>query len=276
MCGIVGIRRFDGLPVDEGLLRRMAAQLHHRGPDGDGFRVWRDVGFGHTRLSIIDLAGSPQPMTSASAPFHVTFNGEIFNYQELRAQLVKDGVPLRTHGDTEVLLEILRREGLRGLHRLNGQFAFGCFDERAGTLLLARDRLGILPLYYAEGPGCLVFASEVKALLPALGAPQLDDDAVEDYLTYRSVPPERTLFRGVKKLAAGHALHVGADGRLRDEVWWALPAKLQGEMLTGDAAIAAVAEQLERAVAGRLVADVPVGAYLSGGLDSSLTVALML
>lgn len=275
MCGIVGIRRFDGLPVDEGLLRRMAAQLHHRGPDGDGFRVWRDVGFGHTRLSIIDLAGSPQPMTSASAPVHVTFNGEIFNYQELRAQLVKDGVPLRTHGDTEVLLEILRREGLRGLHRLNGQFAFGCFDERAGTLLLARDRLGILPLYYAEGPGCLVFASEVKALLPALGAPQLDDDAVEDYLTYRSVPPERTLFRGVKKLAAGHALHVGADGRLVDEVWWALPAKLHGEMLTGDAAVAAVDAALERAVAGRLVADVPVGAYLSGGLDSSLTVALM-
>jgi asparagine synthase (glutamine-hydrolysing) len=275
MCGIVGIRRFDGLPVDEGLLRRMAAQLHHRGPDGDGFAVWRDVGFGHTRLSIIDLAGSPQPMTSASGPIHVTFNGEIFNYQELRAQLVRDGVPLRTHGDTEVLLETLRREGLQGLHRLNGQFAFGCFDERAGTLLLARDRLGILPLYYAEGPGFLVFASEVKALLPALGSPQLDDDAVEDYLTYRSVPPPHTLFRGVKKLAPGHALHVGADGRLRDEVWWALPAALQGDLLTGDAAIAAVDAALERAVAGRLVADVPVGAYLSGGLDSSLTVALM-
>jgi asparagine synthase (glutamine-hydrolysing) len=275
MCGIVGIRRFDGRPVDEALLRAMAARLHHRGPDGDGFRIWKDIGFGHTRLSIIDLAGSPQPMTSANGPFHITFNGEIFNYQELRAGLERDGVPLRTHGDTEVLLEMLRLKGLRGLDQLNGQFAFGYFDERAGTLLLARDRLGILPLYYAQGPGFVVFASEVKALLPALGAPQLDDDAVEDYLTYRSVPPERTLFAGIKKLAAGHALHVSANGQLREEAWWSLPAKLQGEMLTGAAAIAAVTERLERAVAGRLVADVPVGAYLSGGLDSSLTVALM-
>ena len=121
MCGIVGIRRFDGRPVDEQLLRRMAAQLHHRGPDGDGFQViGGDVGFGHTRLSIIDLAGSPQPMSSANGPLHITFNGEIFNYQERRAELVRDGVTLRTQGDTEVLLETVRREGLRGLDRLNG------------------------------------------------------------------------------------------------------------------------------------------------------------
>ena len=275
MCGIVGIRRFDGRPVDPALLRAMAAQLQHRGPDGDGFRIVRDVGFGHTRLSIIDLAGSPQPMTSASGPFHLTFNGEIFNYQQRRAELVAAGVPLRTHGDTEVLLETLRLHGLRGLDRMNGQFAFGLFDERANTLLLARDRLGILPLYYAEGPGFLAFASEIKALLPALGAPQLDDDAVEDYLTYRSVPPPNTLFKGVKKLAAGTALWVAADGKLRHETWWSLPAQLQGPMLTGDDALSAVNSALERAVAGRLVADVPVGAYLSGGLDSSLTVALM-
>ncbi|MBM4061230.1 MAG: asparagine synthase (glutamine-hydrolyzing), partial [Planctomycetes bacterium] len=276
MCGIVGLRRFDGRPVDLALLRAMAARLRHRGPDGDGFRVYGggDVGFGHTRLSIIDLAGSPQPMTSASGPCHVTYNGEIFNYRELRAELQQAGVPLCTHGDTEVLLETLRRHGLPGLHRLNGQFAFAYHDEAARTLLLARDRLGILPLYYAEGPGFLAFASEIKALLPVLGPPRLDDDSVEDYLTYRSVPPPRTLFAGVKKLAPGHALHVGADGRLREQAWWSLPAE-QGEVLTGDAAIAAVAGTLERAVALRLVADVPVGAYLSGGLDSSLTVALM-
>ena len=275
MCGIVGIRRFDGRPIDEAVLRAMAAQLQHRGPDGDGFRLFRDVGFGHTRFSIIDLAGSPQPMTSASGPFHITFNGEIFNYQERRAALAAAGVPLRTHGDTEVLLETLRLEGLRGLDRMNGQFAFGYFDERAGTLLLARDRLGILPLYYAEGPGFVVFASEIKALLPALGRPELDDTAVEDYLTYRSVPPPDTLFRGIRKLAAGEALHVGADGKLRRETWWQLPAALNGPLLSGDAALREVDLHLERAVAGRLVADVPVGAYLSGGLDSSLTVALM-
>lgn len=275
MCGIVGIRRFDGRPVDEALLRTMAAQLFHRGPDGDGFRVFRDVGFGHTRLSIIDLAGSPQPMTSASGPFHITFNGEIFNYQDRRKELEKANVPLRTHGDTEVLLETLRLLGLKGLEHLNGQFAFGYFDERAGTLLLARDRLGILPLYYAEGPGFVAFASEVKALLPALPEPRLDDDAVEDYLTYRSVPPPNTLFAGVKKLAPGTALWIGADGSLRHETWWRLPAVADQQTLKGEAAVAAVSQALERAVAGRLVADVPVGAYLSGGLDSSLTVALM-
>lgn len=276
MCGIVGIRRFDGAPVDEQLLRKMAAQLHHRGPDGDGFLVIDGgVGFGHTRLSIIDLAGSPQPMTSASGPVHVTYNGEIFNYEERRAELVAAGVPLRTSGDTEVLLETVRRDGLSGLDKLNGQFAFASYDESTGELLIARDRIGILPLYYAERDGFLVFASEIKALLPALEAPQLNDDSVEDYLTYRSVPPPDTLFRGIHKLTAGTALRVGRDGKVRHETWWQIPYELPSEMLTGDAALRAVDEALEEAVALRLVADVPVGAYLSGGLDSSLTVALM-
>ena len=275
MCGIVGIRYFKGRRAEEGLLRQMAAQLHHRGPDGDGFKVFGDVGFGHTRLSIIDLAGSPQPMTSASGPFHVTFNGEIFNYQSLRADLERDGVPLRTHGDTEVLLEIMRREGIKGLDRLNGQFAFAYYDETKETLIVARDRLGILPLYYHIGSDFFAFASEIKALLPAVGEPVLDDAAVEEYLTYRSVPPPRTLFKGIRKLAPGTLLHIGKDGSVREEVYWSLPARQQGEMLTGDVAIREVDQKLQEAVALRLVADVPVGAYLSGGLDSSLTVALM-
>lgn len=276
MCGIVGIRRFDGQPVDEALLRAMAARLQHRGPDGDGFAVYGGgtVGFGHTRLSIIDLAGSPQPMSSANGPCHLTYNGEIFNYEAVREALLADGVALRTAGDTEVLLETLRRGGVGGLDDLNGQFAFGWFDEASDVLVLARDRLGILPLYYAEGPGFFAFASEVKALIPALGEPRLDDEAVEDYLTYRSVPPDRTLFAGVKKLAAGHALTVDANGRVAARAFWRLPAD-PGEPVGDDGAVEAVADVLERAVARRLVADVPVGAYLSGGLDSSLTVALM-
>ncbi len=277
MCGIVGVRRFDGRPVDERLLRAMAARLRHRGPDGDGFATYAggSVGFGHTRLSIIDVAGSPQPMSSANGSCHLTYNGEIFDYRERRAELVRDGVVLRTHGDTEVLLETLRRAGLAGLDRLNGQFAFACFDEASGELLLARDRIGILPLYWAEGPGFVAFASEIKALLPALGTPRLDDDAVEDYLTYRSVPPPRTLFAGVHKLAPGAALRVAADGRRTSETWWRLPAELEGEPRRGDEAVRDVDAALRRAVELRLVADVPVGAYLSGGLDSSLTVALM-
>jgi len=220
MCGIVGIRRFDGGKVDEGLLRAMAAQLEHRGPDGEGFAVFGDVGFGHTRLSIIDLEGSPQPMRSANGRAAITFNGEIFNYQDVRLELLAQGVTLRTHGDTEVLLETLRRQGLAGLARLNGQFAFAFHDQDRGELVLARDRIGILPLYWAEGPGFVAFASEVKALWPAIGAPRLCEEAVDDYLTYRSVPPPRTLFAGVHKLAPGCALHVGRDGRLREETWW--------------------------------------------------------
>ncbi|MCK5945158.1 MAG: asparagine synthase (glutamine-hydrolyzing) [Planctomycetes bacterium] len=276
MCGIVGIRRFDGAPVDEQLLRRMAQNLHHRGPDGDGFRIiGGQVGFGHTRLSIIDLEGSPQPMTSANGPFHLTYNGEIFNYRSRRDELVRDGVALRTNGDTEVLLETLRRDGLRGLEQLNGQFAFACYDEDSGELVLARDRIGILPLYYAVRDGFVAFASEIKALLPALERPRLDDAAVEDYLTYRSVPPPNTLFAGIEKLAPGAAIRIGRDGKLRHETWWRLPDELPERMLDGDEAMRAVDEALERAVQLRLVADVPVGAYLSGGLDSSLTVALM-
>ncbi|MGE3173852.1 MAG: asparagine synthase (glutamine-hydrolyzing) [Planctomycetota bacterium] len=279
MCGIVGIRRFDGRTVDEGVLRAMAAQLEHRGPDGCGFAVFGDTGFGHTRLSIIDLEGSPQPMRSANGNAAITFNGEIFNYREVRQDLLDQGLTLRTQGDTEVLLETLRREGIDGLRRLNGQFAFAYLDLDTGGLVLARDRMGILPLYYAEGPGFVAFASEPKALWPAIGRPRLCDAAVDDYLTYRSVPPTGTMFAGVKKLTPGTALHVGRDGGLREQVYWALPAELpaaiDGELLTGERAVAEVGSALERAVALRLVADVPVGAYLSGGVDSSLCVALM-
>lgn len=275
MCGFVGLRRFDGRKVEEADLRKMAATLGHRGPDGDGFRVFGDVGFGHTRLSIIDLAGSPQPMSSANGPCHITFNGEIFNYQAVRSELERRGVTLRTHGDTEVLLETLRLKGLAGLAELNGQFAFGYYDEESGELLLARDRMGILPLFYHEGPGFLAFASEMKALIALIGTPGVDGEAVEDYLTYGSVPPPLTLFKGIRKLAPGTALRVGRDGKLRSEVYWALPADEDSPMLDGENAIREVDRKLRDAVALRLVADVPVGAYLSGGLDSSLIVALM-
>lgn len=275
MCGIVGLRRLDGGTVDVGMLRAMASQLQHRGPDGDGFAVFGDVGFGHTRLSIIDVAGSPQPMASANGPFHITYNGEVFNYRELAARLRQDGVELVTHGDTEVLLELCRRQGPSGLTQVNGQFAFACHDTHTGELWLARDRLGILPLYWWTDGRSFAFASEIKALLPVIGDPQLDDEALEEYLIYRSVPPPRTLFRGVRKLTPGTVLHVGRDGTLREQAFWRLPATPSGRMLTGAHAIAEVEQLLADAVRLRLVADVPVGAYLSGGLDSSLTVALM-
>ena len=275
MCGIVGIRRFDGQHVEVGDLRQMAAQLVHRGPDGIGFGVYGAVGFGHTRLSIIDLAGSAQPMSSGGGPCHITFNGEIFNYRQVRADLTRRGLEFRTQGDTEVLLETLRLKGIGGLADLNGQFAFGYHDERSGELVLARDRMGILPLYYHQTTGFLAFASEIKALLPVMRSPEIDEDAVEEYLTYGSVPPPRTLFRGVCKLTPGTALHIGRDGLLRHEVYWALPSSAQGGLLEVPAALREVERKLRDAVALRLVADVPVGVCLSGGLDSSLIVALM-
>lgn len=275
MCGIIGIRCFREREVEYPLLQEMAGQLQHRGPDGKGFLIMNKVGFGHTRLSIIDLAGSAQPMTSANGPCHLTFNGEIFNYQNLRKELVAQGVQFRTHGDTEVLLEILGREGIKGLRKVNGQFAFGFYDERSETLVIARDRLGILPLYYHEGSDFIAFASEIKALLPAVGSVDLDDDAVEDYLTYRSIPAPRTLFKTVKKLSPGTALHISKNGMIREEVYWTLPATQQEKIISGAVAVQAVEDKLREAVELRLVSDVPVGAYLSGGLDSSLTVAIM-
>jgi len=275
MCGIVGIRCFRGRTVEYPVLLKMAEQLQHRGPDGKGFLIMDNVGFGHTRLSIIDLAGSPQPMSSANGPVHITYNGEIFNYKTLREELIAQGVQLRTHGDTEVLLEIIRREGILGLRKINGQFAFGFYAENSETLVIARDRLGILPLYYHEGRDFVAFASEIKALLPVIGGVEIDDEAVEDYLTFRSVPAPRTLFKNIKKLSAGTAIHICRNGKIQEEVYWALPAIEHGNTITGLRAIEAVEVKLREAVGLRLVSDVPVGAYLSGGLDSSLTVAMM-
>jgi len=275
MCGIVGIRRLDGAPVDEAVLRRMAAQLEHRGPDGDGF--WRSpdgatTGFGHTRLAIIDLAGSPQPMTTADGQVTICFNGEILNYQELRRQ---SDYPFRTSGDTETLLARYLDRGERFLDELRGQFAIAIHDARDDSLFLARDRLGILPLYYFVDDTHLVFASEVKALLPALAAaPAVDLDSLDAYLAHRSVPAPQTLFAGVRKLEPGASIRVHRDGRIDHAHWWRLAARDIDASLTPDRAVEVVADQLRDSVREALVADVPVGAYLSGGVDSSLISAL--
>ncbi len=289
MCGIAGYRRFDGKPADEGLLRAMAKNLHHRGPDGEGFALLgrdRSVGFAHTRLSIIDLEGSKQPMTSAGGPVHLTYNGELFNYREMREELVQQGVQFATAGDTEVLLETLRLRGENGLQALDGQFAFAIFDERENgarptntDLWLARDRLGILPLYWLKHGEVFGFASEIKALVPLmehLGLNrELDETAFERFLTYRSVPPNRTLYQSVQKLRPGHVLRVSDAGRVDEVRYWQVPAAEPTTPLSGQEAVEAVDKALTAAVASRLVSDVPVGAYLSGGVDSSLVTALV-
>lgn len=273
MCGIVGMRRFDGGSPDVDVLRDMAAALRHRGPDGEGFLVRGGVGLGHRRLSIIDLEHSQQPMSTADGRLHVSFNGEILNYRRLRAELDH---PYRTSGDTEVLLAAHARRGPAGVADLVGQFAYALYDEGTDDLWLHRDRLGILPLYYYADSSVLLFASETKALLRGLGrTPALDLDSVADYLARRSVPAPWTLLEGIRKVEPGTSVRVHAGGVGEVRRYWSVPVPSRPRRTTDVEAVDAVRSALTTAVDRCLEADVPVGAYLSGGLDSSLVVALM-
>ncbi|ONH58011.1 asparagine synthase (glutamine-hydrolyzing) [Frankia sp. CcI49] len=273
MCGIAGIARFDGQPVDPAMLSTMTGLLAHRGPDAEGFWAQGPVGFGHRRLSIIDLGGSAQPMASAGGRHHICFNGEIFNYRQLREQM---SYPFQTGGDTEVALAVFAEKGIDGLSRLVGQFAFAVHDADSGGLTLVRDRVGVLPLYYYLDGSQLVFASEIKAILPALPKPPAVDHAsVADYLAGRSVPAPATLFEGVRKLLPGHALSVARDGRSTIRRYWSPPLATEELPVDPRQAVDLVDAALRRAVERATVADTPVGAYLSGGVDSSLVTALM-
>ena len=278
MCGIAGIFYVSvPKPVDPARVRAMADVLAHRGPDGSGVWTAPGVGFGHRRLSIIDLEGGAQPMLSGDGRIAVNYNGEIYNYREVRAELEKLGHSFRTDSDTETILAGWRQWGPDCLSRFNGMFAIALYDADSDSLFLARDRLGVKPLYLAELPdGALVFASELKGLLahPLLRrAPSAR--AVEDYLAYGYVPDESCIVEGVRKLPAGHYLLVRRGSAVPAPVgWWdvdfsspsrASPAALEEELI----------EHLRRAVRSRMVADVPLGAFLSGGVDSSAVVAFM-
>jgi asparagine synthase (glutamine-hydrolysing) len=274
MCGIAGIRTFDGAPVDPELLRTMAERLEHRGPDDSGLWTAPGVALAHRRLSIIDLSHSTQPMASPDGRWTLVFNGEIFNFADLRRQLRWD---FRTSGDTEVLLAGIALHGIDFVKRLQGQFAFAAYDSVNGVTHLVRDRVGVLPLFYSIDPCRLAFASEVKAILPALnGAPEVDDSSLDLYLTYRSVPSPRTLFAGVRKVRPGHRLVIDSAGSHRELRYWAPPEQdSYWSRRDPEEVVAALDRQVRLAVTSALVADVPVGAYLSGGVDSSLIVAVM-
>ena len=278
MCGIAGIFHLGtAKPVDPVRVTAMCDAIAHRGPDGAG--VWHapGVALGHRRLSIIDLAGSPQPMASADGRAMLVFNGEIYNYRELRAELAAGGATFRTDGDSEVILAAWQKWGEDCVPRLHGMFAFALYDVQRRTLLLARDRLGVKPLFMAElADGSLAFASELKALTahPLLRR-TLDPLAVEDYLAWGYVPDHRSILAGVSKLPAGHSVLLRHDAPLpRPRQWWDIsfaerrtgkPADLEAELI----------HLMREAVTSRMVADVPLGAFLSGGVDSSSVVALM-
>lgn len=251
---------------------KMGRLLHHRGPDDHG--VWCDgpVGFAHTRLAIIDVAGSAQPMAGAGGSTHVAFNGEILNYRELREGLT---YPFTTRGDTEVLLAVYEKYGPGGVDRLRGQFAYAIHDSRTGETHLFRDRLGILPLYYYVTETFFAFASEIKALLPVIESPRVDTASLHDYLAHRSVPAPYTFLEGVRKVPQGHHVTARADGSVRVEAFWKLPDAADVLRVTPTQATDLLDEALQASVRDALVADVPVGAYLSGGVDSSLICALV-
>lgn len=278
MCGIAGIvNMLDGPRIEHTLIAAMTGMLHHRGPDGSGYYLDAKAGLGHARLSIIDLEGGKQPIHNEDKTVWVVFNGEIFNYVELRAELLARGHRFYTQSDTEVLVHLYEEFGADFVTRLNGQFAIALWDLASHSLLLARDRPGIAPLFYAEDAGRLLFASEVKALLPALtDRPALNLEALDQLFTFWSPVSPDTLFTGVKSLGPGELLLLQAGRITRRQYWdWAFPE--DGDYLPGTAD--ALAEELlallTDATRIRLRADVAVGAYLSGGLDSSALTALI-
>jgi asparagine synthase (glutamine-hydrolysing) len=278
MCGIAGIFH-PGVPkpVDPARVALMSDTLAHRGPDGSGVWTAPGVGFGHRRLSIIDLAGGAQPMLSDDERVAITYNGEIYNFRELRADLENKGHVFRTDCDTEVILAAWRQWGPDCLSRLDGMFAFALYDANRQSLFLARDRLGVKPLFYADLPdGALVFASELKGILAhPLFRRAPSPQAVEDYLAWGYVPDDACIVAGVKKLAAGHFLLVQRGRPARQPVrWWDVDFN-KVEKRSAATAGEELVDHLRRAVRSRMIADVPLGAFLSGGVDSSAVVAFM-
>jgi asparagine synthase (glutamine-hydrolysing) len=278
MCGIAGIFHLSTpKPVDPARVGRMCDAIAHRGPDGHGVWTAPGVGLGHRRLSIIDLAGSPQPMASSDGRAMLVFNGEIYNYRELREELRAAGAVFHTDGDSEVILAAWQRWGVDCLPRLHGMFAFAIYDLGQRSLFLARDRLGVKPLFLAPlSDGSIIFGSELKALTahPLLRR-EADPLAVEDYLTWGYVPDTRSILKGVEKLPAGHYLLLRHDAAMAVPVrWWDVSF---AERRRGSAADleAELLHLLRQAVTSRMAADVPLGAFLSGGVDSSSVVALM-
>ena len=274
MCGIAAILRFDGQVPNRVVVERMGSLLRHRGPDDNGSFVDQGVAFSHQRLAIIDLRTGHQPMTVG--PHTVVFNGEIYNYVELRDELKQRGHVFRTTSDTEVLLRMYAEYGESFVKRLNGMFAFLLYDAHRRIVLAARDHFGIKPLYLAEAPdGALLFGSEIKALLAYPGMRAVPDaDGIRDYLTFQFVLGDRTMFSGVRKLAPSHQLEISlATGRQRVTKYWSPDFGLDRHH-TEEYFIERTRELLEDSVRLQLRSDVPVGAYLSGGLDSSIVATL--
>jgi asparagine synthase (glutamine-hydrolysing) len=273
MCGIAGAVSLDGRPVSMDELRSMCAVLSHRGPDEDGFYLSPGVGLGMRRLRIIDLETGRQPIRNEDGTIWVVFNGEIYNFKELRTELETRGHSFYTATDTETIAHLYEEYGTRCVTKLRGMFAFALWDERRRRLLLARDRLGIKPLYYAEAGGKLVFASELKALLQLNEVERkLNWNAISRLFTFLCTPQAESIIEGVRKLEPGHILIASPGRALRIERYW--DAHFEPEYGRPEAYfVERLRELIEESVRLHLVSDVPLGAFLSGGIDSSSIVA---
>jgi len=276
MCGIVGIVRREGRQVDEGVLASMCEAIRHRGPDEDGFYHGAATGLGMRRLSIIDLSGGQQPIHNQDRSAWIVFNGEIYNYKQLRKQLEDLGHEFYTNSDTETVVHAYTRYGSDAPKHLRGMFAFAIWDERRQELFVARDRVGKKPLLYAQTPsGDFVFASEFRAMLrhPEVSR-DIDHAAIDRYLSFMCVPAPLTAYRMIRKLEPGHSLRLTRDGEVKIERYW-MPDFNRKEKWTEEEAGERAVELLRDAVRVRLMSEVPLGAFLSGGIDSSAVVALM-
>jgi len=278
MCGICGIVGVD--PVDREALARMAHSLRHRGPDDEGFYVAEHergttVGLGFRRLSIIDLTSGNQPIGNEDGTLQVVLNGEIYNYRDLRAELTARGHRFATNADTEVIVHLYEDLGARCVERLTGMFAFALWDGNEQQLMLVRDRFGKKPLYYADLGDSLLFGSELKALLQHPRCPrELDHESLSRYLALEYVPTPRSIFEGVRKLPAGHRL-IWRDGRCSLEDYWDLGFETEDRARSDEEYAEEFRRLFREAVRRRLMSDVPLGAFLSGGVDSSSVVAMM-
>jgi asparagine synthase (glutamine-hydrolysing) len=274
MCGVAGVFNFGtGVPADPAALARATSAMAHRGPDDEGFHFDGELGLGNRRLSIIDLPGGHQPISNEDGTVWITFNGEIYNYRDLRPESEARGHQFRTASDTETIVHLYEDFGAGCLERLRGMFAFALWDGRERRLLLARDRLGVKPLFYRLEAGRLTFASELRALAELSERKlEVDPQAIYDFFGFRYVPAPGTFYKGVQKLLPGHYLLADQSGA-RTVAWWDVPPEEEG---SGTAQVYAeqVIELLRESVRLRLVADVPIGVFLSGGTDSSAVVAM--
>lgn len=276
MCGIAGIYNYgQPHPVDRDLLQRMNDLLEHRGPDDEGLFAKDNVGLCMRRLAIIDVPSGHQPMASDDGAIQLVFNGEIYNFQSLRAELTAQGVRFKTHSDTEVILRLYEKVGVDCVTRLRGMFAFAIWDAPRKRLMVARDRFGKKPLVYAHANGRFAWASEIRSLLELPGiSREIDVDAVDLYLGLQYIPSPWTIFKSIRKLPPAHRLVI-ENGATRIERYWSLPSEKSETLLSFDEAKQMIRAKLEESTRIRMISDVPLGAFLSGGVDSTLVVGLM-